>query len=108
MDSVNNILTRRINNVNVDNNINNNVNVEELVRELQGEVDKPNALAEILVKQLEAPQNKRFYLKLAREYPIETLFKCLALTKEASRDGLIRTSKAQYFYGIVKRQKNEK
>ncbi len=103
---INDVLIRRINNVNVDNNINNNVYVDVAER-IRDAIDKPKAIGEILSKELNAPQNLKFYIKLAYLYPEETLFECLALTKEAFKDGFIRTSPAQYFYGIVKRKKRK-
>ena len=90
------------NNVNVkDNNIY-NVNVEELIKKVQERVDRPNAIGESFARALGAPQNLRLYVKLARDYPQDLLFECLALTKDAALRGVIKTSPAQYFWGIFR------
>lgn len=103
MDNVGQIVAKR-NNVYVGNNTNNNVYDEEMARRIQEAVDKPKAIAKELSEKLNAPQNKRLYIKLAYEYPAETLFRCLAITLDTARSKPIR-SKAAYFYGVVRRQK---
>lgn len=103
--SVNDILSQRHHNVNVVNNNANyvyDVNVANKIREA---VDKPKAIGEIIAERLSAPKNVKLYIKLAYQYPIATLFECLHLTDEAYREGLIKTTKAQYFWGIVRRKK---
>ena len=88
-------------NVNVNNNID-NVNVEELVRIVNEAIDKPRAIAETLADKLNAPGNIKFYIKLASQHSHGLLFECLALTKEADREGRVKTDLARYFYGILR------
>lgn len=95
----------RGNNVNVDSNIVNNVYDDNVAFRISETVDKPRAIGEILSEKLNAPQNIKLYIKLANQYPIETLFECLVLTEEAYGEGRIKTTKSQYFYGIVRRKK---
>ena len=104
MEQVNKVLLNR-KNVNVDNYINNNVYDEQVAKKIQDAIDKPKAIGEILTEKLNAPHNLRLYIKLSYEYSTETLFRCVALTEEAFKQGLIKTDKARYFYGIVRRQK---
>lgn len=104
MEHINNVLKARAN-VNVDNYIKDNVYDENVAKRIQEAIDKPRAIAEIIAEELNAPNNTKLYIKLVYEYSEEVLFKCLALTKEAHKDGLIRTTRAQYFYGIVRRQR---
>ena len=106
MDSLKGIIGRKtINNVNVVNNICNNVYDDNVAFKIRDALDKPKAIGEILAEKLNAHSNTKFYIKLAYQIPQETLFECLALTNEADRENRIRTSKAQYFYGIVRRKK---
>lgn len=108
METINNILKRKhVENVNVDKDIYNNVNVEELVRKIKEATDKPKAIGSILAEELGAPENLRFYIKLTYIYSQETLFECVALTKEAHREGRIYSTLGQYFYGIVRRKKKK-
>lgn len=104
MEQVNKILLNR-KNVNVDKYINNNVYDVLVAKKIQDAIDKPKAIGEILVEKLGAPQNLRLYIKLSYEYSVEVLFRCLALTEEAFIEGRVRTDKARYFYGIVRKQK---
>ena len=99
------IVSKRNYNVNVDKDITNNVYDENVANRIQDAVDKPRAIGEILAEKLGAPSNVKFYIKLAYQYSLETLFECLSLTEEASRNNLIKTDKARYFYGIVRRKK---
>lgn len=99
------VVLKRVSNVNVHKDNSNNVYVENVAKKIEEALDKPKAIAEILAENLNAPSNLKFYLKLVYQYPTATLFECLALTKEAEREGSIRTTKAQYFYGIVRRKK---
>lgn len=107
MEDLSSILKRKTlgTNVNDDKNIYNNVYDENVASKIENAVDKPRAIGEDLAEKLGAPNNLRLYIKLARQYSIATLYECLALTEEAYREGLIRTTKAQYFYGIVIRKK---
>lgn len=104
MEQINKILIRR-NNVNVDKYNTNNVYDVQVAKKIRDAIDKPKAIAEILAEKLNKPQNTRLYIKLAYEYSTETLFRCLALTEESFVEGRIKTDKARYFYGIVKKQK---
>lgn len=106
MEDLNSILKRKTfsTNVNDDKNIYNNVYDENVASKIENAVDKPRAIGEDLAEKLGAPNNLRLYIKLARQYPISTLYECLALTNEAYEARLIRTTKAQYFYGIVIRK----
>lgn len=96
---------KRYYNVNVDKEIVNNVNVEELVQQVKDAVDKPKAIGEQFARELQAPQNVKLYISLFYKHPLPTLYECLALTKEAHREGKIKTTQAQYFYGIVRRHR---
>ena len=104
MESINGVLARRSFNVNADKDLDNNVYDENVASKIENAVDKPRAIAEDLVEKLDAPDNLRFYIKLARQYDIGVLYESLALTKEASEAGLIKTTKAQYFYGIIRKK----
>lgn len=99
------ILQSKSNNVNVVRDIPTYVYDESVAQKIRDAVDKPKAIGEILAKELDAPQNTKFYIKLAYQYLVATLFECLALTKEASNEGRIQTTCAQYFYGIVRKKK---
>lgn len=102
------IKEKRVNpNVNVvnNNNIYNNVYDDNVASKIREALDKPKAIGEILADKLDTPKNLKFYIKLAYLNPPEFLFECLALTEEAAREGRIRTSKAQYFYGVVRKKK---
>lgn len=90
--------------VNVDNNISINVYDDNVARRIREAIDKPKAIVELLAQELGAPSNRKFYIKLAYQYSIESLFECLSLTKEAHREGRIKTTRAQYFWGIVKKK----
>ena len=98
-------LIRRINNVNVDSNIYNNVYDDNVASRVRDAVDKPKAIGQELADALNAPDNLRFYIKLAYQYPQEILFECLALAKEAQKEGRIKTTSAQYFWGILRKKK---
>ena len=104
MNNIKSILSRR-NNVNVVNNNSKNVYDDIVADKINNALDKPKAIGEILAEKLNAPNNKRLYIKLAYQYSTETLFECLALTDEAKKEGRIKTTSAQYFYGIVIRKK---
>lgn len=105
MDSIKNSIIRRTYNVNVDKDIYNNVYDVNVASKIRDAVDKPKAIGEILAEELNAPQNLKFYIKLAYLYPQETLFECLALTNEAAKENRINTDRPRYFYGVVKRKK---
>lgn len=103
MESLEEIIRRRSPNVNADKDIS-NVYDENVASKIENTVDRPRAIAEDIAEKLNAPDNLRFYIKLARQYPTGVLYESLALTKEAYNAGLIRTTKAQYFYGIVRQK----
>lgn len=105
MKNINGSLIRRTYNVNVDKNIYNNVYDDNVSSKIRDAIDKPKAIGEILAEELNAPQNLKFYIKLAYLYPQETLFECLALTNEAAKENRITTDRPRYFYGIVRRKK---
>lgn len=104
MEPINNIVSKR-NNVNVVKELSNNVYDDNIASKIQEALDKPKAIGEILAEKLDAPDNLKLYIKLAYQFPQTILFECLSLTDEASREGRIRTTRAQYFYGIVKRRR---
>ena len=108
MNTIKNTVINKLNNVNVDNNIYNNVYNDNVAQLIKDSVDKPKAIGKIIAEKLNAEQNLKYYIKLAYLYPQETLFECIALTEEARKEGIIRTTPAQYFYGIVKRKKPSK
>ena len=105
MEPIKKLFPERKYNVNVDNDLSNNVYNDNVAKKIQEALDKPKAIGQILADKLDAPQNLKFYIKLAYQYSTEVLFECLALTEEAFREGRIKTTKAQYFYGIVRRKK---
>lgn len=104
MEAIKNIIARR-ENVNVDKDINNNVYDENVASRIRDAVDKPKAIGKEIAKALNAPDNLRLYIKLAHQYPQETLFECLSLTNEAARENRINTDRPRYFYGIIRRKK---
>ena len=111
MDHIRNTLLKRPNYVNVvkDNNLINNVYDDNVASRIKDALDKPKAIGEELSKSLNASGNLKFYIKLAYQYHQETLFECLALTKEAQREGKIKTTPAQYFGALLKkRERNGK
>ena len=105
MEKLGNLLTNnhipKRNNVNVDNNNTNNVYDENVAHKIQDALDKPKAIGEVLAEKLGAPGNLKFYIKLARQYPQAILFECVSLTNEAVKEGRIRKSPSQYFWGIL-------
>lgn len=105
MNLIKNVLSNRPNNVNVVSNNYNNVYDNNVASKIEDAVDKPKAIGEIIAEKLNAPQNLKFYIKLAYLYPQETLFECLALTNEAAKENRIATDRPRYFYGIVRRKK---
>lgn len=105
MENIKSIIKRK--NVSVDRNLINNVYNDVVASKIEEALDKPKAIGEEIANALNAPQNIKFYIKIAYLYPLETIFECLALTKEALREGRIEKSAAQYFWGILRR-KNKK
>ncbi len=105
MDTPGDILSQKRYNVNVVKDSTNYVYDENVANKIRESVDKPKALGEIIAERLGAVKNIKFYIKLVYQYPITTLFECLHLTDEAYREGHIKTTKAQYFWGIVRRKK---
>ena len=103
MENIKSIIKRK--NVIVDKDIINNVYNDVVASKIRDAIDKPKAIGEILVEKLNAPDNLKFYIKLAYMYSLETLFECIALTDEASREDRIKTTRPQYFYGILKRKR---
>ena len=92
-------------NVNDDEYIYNNVYDDNVASRIQEAIDKPKAIGEILAEKLNAPGNIKLYTKLAHQYSADLLFECVALTNEADKEDKIRTTRAQYFYGIVRQKK---
>mgnify|MGYP001612683420 CR=1 FL=1 len=99
------ILEQKHYNVNVVKDSSNYVYDEDVAKKIRDAIDKPKATGEIIAERLDAPKNVKFYIKLVYQYPITTLFECLHLTHEAHKEGYIKTTKAQYFWGIVRRKK---
>lgn len=104
MDKIGSLLKGRTFNVNVDKDISKYVYDENVAIKIREALDKPKAIAEDIAEKLGATHNVKLYISLVYKYPIHHLYECLALTKEAHREGRIRTSMAQYFYGIVKKK----
>lgn len=102
MDRINSFLHKRTYNVNVDKDILKDVYDDSVIQKIKEAIDKPRAIAEDLAEKLDAPHNIKCYISLAYKYPIPFLYECLALTNEASREGRIKGTRAQYFYGVVK------
>lgn len=108
MDSIKESVIKSLNNVNVDkDNLINNVYDDVVASRIKSAIDKPKAIGEILSEKLNAPDNIKFYIKLAYQYSEDTLFECIALTEEAAREGKIKTDRPRYFYGIVRRKKKK-
>ena len=91
-------------NVNVEKEISNNVYDDNVAFKIRDAVDKPRAIGQILAEKLNAPHNVKFYIKLAQQYSVDVLFESVALTNEMWNEGRIRTTKAQYFYGILRKK----
>lgn len=102
---INDILSQQHYNVNVVKDSTNYVYDENVAKKIRDAIDKPKAIGEIIADKLDAPSNVKFYIKLAYKYPIAILFECLALTSEAFKEGRIKTTRSQYFYGIVKKMR---
>lgn len=114
-DNVNNVVR---NNDNVDNAIKNNnyvtnVNVDHLTTEellsllekrFTDDNDKSDWLANELATSLADADNLNYYRSVVGKYPSELLLECLSITKAAMRDGIIRTTPAKYYVGVVKRK----
>ena len=70
------------------------------------------ARRELLVKDiLEVtgdPKSKGFYFLLAKKLDSQTIYRALSETREASREGEIRTNRARYFTDLVKRYAAER
>lgn len=65
------------------------------------------ALSDLLVKDILAvtgdPKSRGFYEIVARKLDSITIYRAISETKEASRNGEIRTNRARYFTDLVKR-----
>lgn len=79
-----------------------NVNVSS-----KNEIEKIKAMGEDLANQLSDTKNLYYYLKCAREHQGNFLYECLAIVKEAQREGRITSTPAKYFVGVVKRKSNK-
>lgn len=66
-------------------------------------VYEPEAAAKELAKNLDDEDSFRYYLLLAKNNPIERLIEALSFVIEADTQGKIRTKKAIYFIGIIRR-----
>jgi len=95
---------------NVDKYINTNVNnvtsnEEKQLVELLNEVKhKPEALAQIIAEKLSDTKNLNFHIKTAKLNNSQILFEALALVLEAKQNGMVRTTPARYYVGILKRK----
>lgn len=87
------------------NNVNNvDPSKNKLLNELlQTYEDKPKGVAEIIAGELDDLRNINFYIKVAKNNNLQLLFEALSITKEALKEGKIRTSGAKYYVGVLKR-----
>lgn len=96
---------------NVNKDISNNVNnVEDELDKLLGKIieisgDKPESIGQTIAEKLNDVGNVNFHIKTARLNQPQILFEALALTLDAYKQGLIRTSRAKYYVGVLKRKK---
>lgn len=85
-------------------NTDNSNTVEEEIEKLLREKDiKPEGIAMMLSGGLADPESLGYYHILCRENDSSKLLKALSLTKEADSQGKIRSKKAVYFLGILKK-----
>lgn len=96
---------------NVNKDISNNVNnVEDEFDKLLGKIieisgDKPDSIGQTIAEKLNDVRNVNFHIKTAKLNQPQILFEALALTLDAYKQGLIRTSRAKYYVGILKRKR---
>lgn len=64
---------------------------------------QPEGVAVTLAEKLDDMKSKDYYILLAKENPPDVLLRALSFTLDADRRGKIRTKKAIYFIGILKR-----
>lgn len=102
------------NNVNDEKNINNNVNVIELSShdllqrlrvEWATQQDQPRAIAEMITKILgDNTDSLRFHITVAKNCPPEKLIECAKIAVTDHGAGLVKTTPAKYYVGILKRK----
>jgi hypothetical protein len=119
MEQINQVLKTKTslkkNNVNVDNSVLNNVNVDNVgqateifLAAIENQEDKPRAIAEIICDKLgDSKDNLRFHLKMANKYreQPEVLIECVHIALAAQKDGIVRTTVAKYYVGVLRRKK---
>jgi hypothetical protein len=54
------------------------------------------------------PKSKAFYNLVAQKLDEQTIYRALSETKEASRNGEIRTNRARYFTDLIKRYADQR
>ena len=70
---------------------------------LEEEKTTPEGIAKVLSEQLDDIKSESYYIILANENRQGRLFEALSITKDAYNRGIIKTNKAVYFQGILKR-----
>lgn len=96
---------------NVNKDISNNVNnVEDELDKLLEKIieisgDKPESIGQTIAEKLNDVGNLNFHIKTAKLNQPQILFEALALTMDAYKQGFIRTSRAKYYVGVLKRKK---
>lgn len=66
--------------------------------------DKPEAIARTIAEELGDLENINFHIRAAKNNHPNILFESLSITKDAYRDGLISSTKARYYVGVLKRK----
>lgn len=85
-------------------NSNNSLTIEEKINAiLEEEAITPEGVAIMLAEGLNDAKSKNYYILLANEHNHGKLLQALSLTKEADREGKIRTIKAIYFQAILRK-----
>lgn len=112
--NVNNVVRKDVNDNNVNKNNSNNVtNVENLTREellellnkkFIDEKEKRKWIVEELIGKLNDSSNANYYKSIAERYPAELLLECLSITQDADKRGVIKSTLAKYFVGVLKRR----
>lgn len=114
-DNVNNVIrnNNNVDNDDKDNKYVNNVNTEDLTekellflleKRFQSKTEKQKWLANKLASSLSDTSNLNYYRNIVSKHSAALLLECLSITNEALRDGIIRSTSAKFFVGVVKRK----
>ena len=77
--------------------------ISELEKRFKDEADKQKWVADDLASSLSDTGNLNYYRSIVSKYPADFLFECRSIAKDALRDGIVRTTVAKFFVGVVKR-----